>query len=180
MNVLPYLRLAIPPLPSPPPALPNCPIPSPGIMGEFIISTSMTVFVWFTSVGIIGVNLYIVGGFLLNQGMSTSGNRWLYAAAAIGGVFYLGFVAFLIRQDLLRLTDKASAFFSQLGVGDLSDIAHLQYHSPPENSDLLPGPTAAGRHTNLSDDGESDGAPEAGREDGDFSGTGQDYNPLGR
>lgn len=174
--IMGYITSAYPPRPAPT----ICPVSSPRIMGEFAISTSMTVFVWFISVGIIGVNLYIVGGFLVD--LDTSQNQWIYAAAAIAGVFYLSFLGFLMRQDLLRLIDRVGAFFSKLGVGDMSDIAHLQYHAPPESSDLLPGPSGAGRHRMLpSEDSGSEGATEDGRADGGgFSEPGEDCKSSGR
>lgn len=136
-------------------------------MGEFTIRTSLSVFVWFVSVAIIGINLYIVGGFLLEDGgVEPEARTWVYAASAIGGILYISFVGFLIRQDMRRLTGTASAILSKFGVGDVSDITQLQYHRAGESADLLPGVGgSAGRHERLgSEDYESDGENGSGHE----------------
>lgn len=94
----------------------------------------MAVFVWIVSVGIIGVNIYIVVGFLVDEGKSSAGNGdWVYAAAAIGASFYLGFVLFLMREDFKRLRQRANAVFVKLGVTDVADLSNLQqqYSLPP-------------------------------------------------
>lgn len=166
-------------------------------MGEFTITTSMSVFVWLISVGVIGVNLYIVGGFLVEEGMSTSGGGGVvYAAGGMGAFCYLGFVVYLIRQDLGRLGGRAGALFSKLGVGDVADISELQREVySPESRGLLQRRRGvngvAGRHWRWPlEEGGSDGVPETELEeggedeDGDnkgrISGPGADYAPTDR
>lgn len=157
---------------------------SPHIMGEFTIRTSLSVFVWFVSVAIIGINLYIVGGFLLeDDGIGSEGRNWVYAASAIGGVLYISLVCFLIRQDLRRLTGTAGIILAKFGVGDMSDITQVQYHRAGEGADLLSDMGgSSGRHERLgSEDCGSDGSPEAGRLDGEKdSGHGREYRPVER
>lgn len=88
-------------------------------MGEFTISTSMTAFVWLVSIGIIAINLFIVGGFLVDAGnASDGGGGWLYAVVGVGGSLYLGFILFLMRQDLQKLRRKAVSLFLKLGGHD--------------------------------------------------------------
>ena len=89
---------------------------SPHIMGEFTITSAMSAFVWLISIGIIAVNLFIVGGFLVDQGNSTEGaSGWLYAGAGVGASLYLGFILFLLRDDLQRLKRRAASLFMMLG-----------------------------------------------------------------
>ncbi|CAN0208533.1 unnamed protein product, partial [Ectocarpus fasciculatus] len=78
---------------------------SPHIMGEFTITSSLTAFVWMVSIGIIGINIYIVVGFLFDEGISSEGeaSTWLYACTAFVASLYLGFILFLMREDLQKL-----------------------------------------------------------------------------
>ncbi|CAM9451693.1 unnamed protein product, partial [Hapterophycus canaliculatus] len=92
---------------------------SPSIMGEFTISTSMTAFVWLVSIGIIAINLFIVGGFLVDEGSSSDGGGgWLYAIVGVGASLYLGFILFLMRQDIQKLRRRAGSLFLKLGGHD--------------------------------------------------------------
>lgn len=85
-------------------------------MGEFTISSAMSAFVWFVSIGIIAVNLFIVGGFLVEQGNSDEGaSAWLYAGTGVGASLYLGFILFLLRDDLQKLRRRAGSLFMMLG-----------------------------------------------------------------
>lgn len=88
-------------------------------MGEFTISTSMTAFVWLVSIGIIAINLFIVGGFLVDEGNAADGGGgWLYAIVGVGASLYLGFILFLMRQDLQKLRRRAGSLFLKLGGHD--------------------------------------------------------------
>lgn len=89
-------------------------------MGEFTISASMTLFVWIVSLGVIGINLFIVGGFLVDEGNDAGdGGWWLYAAAGIGATLYLGFILFLMWNDLRKMKRQASLLFITLGGYDV-------------------------------------------------------------
>lgn len=89
-------------------------------MGEFTISASMTLFVWIVSLGVIGINLFIVGGFLVDDGNDAAdGGWWRYAAAGIGTIFYLGFILFLMWNDLHKLKRRAALLFITLGSYDV-------------------------------------------------------------
>lgn len=109
-------------------------------MGEFTISSAMSAFVWFVSIGIIAVNLFIVGGFLVDQGNSSEGaSGWLYAGAGVGASFYLGFILFLLRQDLQKLKRRAGSLFMTLGGSDfvISGSALSRKHRVPSEDDGL-------------------------------------------
>lgn len=85
-------------------------------MGEFTIGTSMTLFVWIVSLGIIVINLYIVGGFVVEQGNSGEGDGgWLYTCVGVGGSLYLFFVLFLMWPDFVKFKRHAGSFFLKLG-----------------------------------------------------------------
>ncbi|CAM9921466.1 unnamed protein product, partial [Pylaiella littoralis] len=89
---------------------------SPHIMGEFTISTSMTAFVWMVSVGVIAINLYIVGSFVVEDSSSPNGyGGWLYAGAGIGASLYMAFILFFMREDLRKLRRRAGEKFLKLG-----------------------------------------------------------------
>ena len=107
-------------------------------MGEYTITSSMSVFVWFVSLGIIAVNLFIVGGFLVDQGNSDEGaSGWLYAAAGVGASFYLGFILFLLRQDLQKLKRRAGSLFMMLGGYDFVVSAHSRKQRVPSEDEGL-------------------------------------------
>lgn len=82
-------------------------------MGDFVIGTSMTVFVWVISLGIIAINLFIVGGFVVDQGTEEGG--WLYACVGVVGSLYLSFIIFLMWPDLVQFKQQACSFFVKLG-----------------------------------------------------------------
>lgn len=107
-------------------------------MGEFTISTSMTVFVWFVSIGIIAINLFIVGGFLVDEGNSSDGGSgWMYAGAGLGASFYLGFILFLLREDLQKLRQRAGSLFLMLGGYDFVVGGRARKQRVPSQDDGL-------------------------------------------
>lgn len=160
-------------------------------MGEFTISTSMTIFVWLVSVGVIGINLFIVGGFLVDEGNSSaSAGGWIYASAAFSGLLYLGFILFLMWEDLLKLKRRARAFFVKLGGYDVVG----RYGSHPSADNGVDDGNSGGRPHRVPLQDEEDGgdskplAPGSGfgssvngpRQDDSLSGPGQDYAPVTR
>eukprot|EP00752_Nemacystus_decipiens_P010258 g9142.t1 len=144
---------------------------SPHIMGDLAIGSSMAVFVWFISLGIIAVNLFIVGGFLVDQGNSSDGaSGWLYAGAGIGASLYLGFILFLLRQDLQKLKRRAGSLFMKLGGYDFVVGTYpRKQRVPSEDNGLCDyAPVSVGSGL----DREEDGGNSA--EDGGFGGGGGD------
>ncbi|CBN78636.1 divalent metal transporter [Ectocarpus siliculosus] len=118
---------------------------SPHVMGEFTITSSMTAFVWMVSIGIIGINISIVLGFLFDEGISSEGAAapWLYACTAIGASLYLGFILFLMREDLQKLRRRAESLFWELGRHD-----HMLRSTSDDGSlsPLEPGAGSEARH----------------------------------
>lgn len=100
-------------------------------MGEFTISTSMTAFVWMVSVGVIAINLFIVGGFLVEQGKASSDGygAWLYGVTGVGASLYLSFILFLVRDDLQKLKRRTTEVFLKLGGYDFVGVQAL--HDEP-------------------------------------------------
>lgn len=105
-------------------------------MGEFAITSSVTAFVWMVSIGIIGINIYIVVGFLFDEGISSEGAAatWLYALTAFGAFLYLGFILFLMRDDLQKLRRRAESLFWELGRHDQVGFYALNDDSHPGDS----------------------------------------------
>lgn len=108
-------------------------------MGEFTITTAMSAFVWLISIGIIAVNIFIVGGFLVDEGISSEGaSGWLYAGTGVGAVLYLGFILFLLRQDLQKLKQRAGSLFVMLGSYDfVAATAYSRKQRVPSEDDGL-------------------------------------------
>ena len=100
-----------------PPSPPSQPPPtSRRIMGEFVIRPSMAIFVWILAVAIIGINLYIVGGFVVEQANgSPSGAGWLYTFSGIAAALYLALIAAMVIQDLAWYRRQAGDLFVKLG-----------------------------------------------------------------
>ncbi|CAM9277505.1 unnamed protein product, partial [Discosporangium mesarthrocarpum] len=74
---------------------------SESIMGEFRIGRAMSIVVWVVSLGVIGVNVFIVGGFVLEGSTQTS--VWVYFAVALCMIAYIGFISHLLWEDMLHL-----------------------------------------------------------------------------
>lgn len=148
---------------------------SPRIMGEFTISTVMTIVVWMSSLGVIGINLFIVGGFLVDEGDSTPGGGWwLYTCAGVGGLLYLGFILFLMWQDLVRWGRRAASLFVKLGGHDVVHDYAAAANSPDDTDSDLGG--SLQRASLQDDDGRELLA--AGLRGRSSSGPGPDYAPV--
>lgn len=97
-------------------------------MGAFTIRTHMAIFIWISAVTIIGINLYIVGGFLVDAGSSAEeGGGWVYVGTAISASFYLGFVLYLMRRDLQYFKQRAGNMLLKLGGSEVSELADMQH-----------------------------------------------------
>lgn len=109
-------------------------------MGNLAIKPSMTVFVWILALCIIGINLYIVGGFVIDQASDyPKGAGWIYSLSAVAALFYLAFIATLVSQDLAWCRQRAGDAFKKLGSHDvvegydiLEDLSTSTTHSPEE------------------------------------------------
>lgn len=167
----------------------STPLESPHIMGEFTIGTSMTMFVWIVSMGIIAVNLYIVGGFLVDEGNSAKGGGgWLYACVGIGGCLYLTFILFLMWPDFVKLKRHACSFFLKLGGYDEVGRYDVFPDSPGslQGGDLdMVGGGRLGLRGGLTLDNNDDddssellGPQSSGQRS--LSGVGEDYAPVSR
>lgn len=149
-------------------------------MGEFTIGTSMSVFVWMVSLGVIIINLYIVGGFLVDEGSSSpTGQGWVYALAGIvAATLYLGFILFLMWQDLVKFKGQVAAMFIKLGGHDSAGAAYTIHSNTAE--DILSD--GSGRPQQLpteEDDCYNPLVP--GPNHSSSSGvSGADYDPVGR
>lgn len=154
-------------------------------MGEFTIGTSMTVFVWIVSLGIIAINLYIVGGFVVDQGNSGEGDgNWLYASVGIGGSLYLSFIIFLMWPDFVKFKRHAGSFFLKLGGYD--EVGRYEVFPNSPGSIQGDGSRRSGRErlTLEGDDGDDSsellGPQSAQRSSRSLSGPGEDYAPSSR
>ncbi|CAM9236002.1 unnamed protein product [Choristocarpus tenellus] len=84
---------------------------SESIMGEFKIGWMTSVFVWVISIGVIGINIFIVGGFVIDSSDGTSYERmiWIYLGVVALSGLYLGFIVYLLKADLQWLYGKIRA-----------------------------------------------------------------------
>lgn len=153
-------------------------------MGEFVISAAMTAFVWLISLGVIAINLYIVGGFLVDAGnASDNGGEWLYAGTGAGAFLYLGFTIFLMREDLQKLKQRLGSMVLKLGGYDFvggHDVVETGSHHipgraqrvPSEDGDSLEFPDPE----EVATGGSGPGGPGSNKRP--LSGVGQDYAPV--
>lgn len=109
-------------------------------MGDMAIKPFMTVFVWILALCIIGINLYIVGGFVVDQASDyPNGAGWIYALSGVATLLYLAFIAALVSQDLAWCRKRAGDAFKKLGSHDvvggydiLEDLSTSTTNSPEE------------------------------------------------
>lgn len=149
-------------------------------MGEFTIGAATTLFVWIVSLGIIAINLFIVGGFLVDQG----GGGWLYAGVGIGGSLYLSFILFLMWPDLVKIKRHAGSFFLKLGGYDEVGRYEVFPNSPGSIQGGGGGRLGLDRLALEGDDGDDSsgllGPQSAQRSLRSLSGPGEDYAPSSR
>ena len=151
-------------------------------MGEFTISTSMTLFVWIVSLGIISINLYIVGGFFVDQRNSAKGGGgWLYASVGIGGSLYLAFILFLMWPDFVKFKHHVGSIFLKLGGYDEVGRYDVFPDSPGNLQEDISGRAERGRLM-LEDDGGDDSSELLGQQSArrSPSGPGEEYAPSSR
>lgn len=70
------------------------------VMGEFAIKPAMTVFVWILALGIIFVNIYIVGDFVEEEANESERADVLYTFSGIIMTLYLLLIAAVVWQDM--------------------------------------------------------------------------------
>lgn len=70
------------------------------LMGEFAIKPAMTVFVWILALGIIIVNVYIVGDFVEEEANESERADLMYAFSGIIMTLYLMLIAAVVCQAM--------------------------------------------------------------------------------
>lgn len=96
-------------------------------MGPFAIKPRLAIAVWIISVMIIGINLYIVGGFLVDAvDTSDKGAGWIYAATVLGAILYLAFISYLVRRDVASMGKKLGFSLVKGWDNDITDLGDPQ------------------------------------------------------
>lgn len=130
----------------------------------------MTVLVWILALCIIGINLYIVGGFVVDEaGNYPNGAGWIYALSGVAALLYLAFIAALVSQDLAWCRQRAGDAFKKLGSHDvvegydiLEDLSTSTTHSPEEETNGSSGQEGVDALEPLKSEGLEDAAEGSG------------------